>query len=58
MREEGVFSCMGTDKHPSKLRYIYEVAPLAFLVEKGGGATTTGSKPILDQKVENYIQRS
>jgi fructose-1,6-bisphosphatase len=48
MREEGVFSCMGTDKQPSKLRYIYEVAPLAMLVEKAGGAATTGTKSILD----------
>jgi sedoheptulose-bisphosphatase len=48
MKEEGVFSCMGTDRIPSKLRYIYEVAPLAFLIEKAGGLTTTGTKPILD----------
>jgi sedoheptulose-bisphosphatase len=48
MKEEGVFACMGTERVPSKLRYIYEVAPLAYLVEKAGGATTTGSKSILD----------
>lgn len=48
MKGEGVFSCMGTDDQPSKLRYIYEVAPLAFLVEKAGGAHCMGAQPILD----------
>jgi sedoheptulose-bisphosphatase len=37
IKGEGVFSCMGTDKQPSKLRFLYEVAPYAFLIEKAGG---------------------
>ncbi|KAM3145973.1 hypothetical protein pb186bvf_001951 [Paramecium bursaria] len=40
IKEEGVFTAFGTDKYPAKLRYLYECAPLAFLVEKAGGKST------------------
>ena len=31
-----------------KLRYLYEAAPMAFIMEKAGGVATTGSEDILD----------
>lgn len=31
-----------------KLRYLYEAAPMAFIMEKAGGVATTGSEAILD----------
>lgn len=31
-----------------KLRYLYEVAPMAFIIEKAGGIATTGSGRLLD----------
>ena len=30
------------------LRYLYEAAPMAFLLEKAGGIATTGTEHILD----------
>lgn len=31
-----------------KLRYLYEAAPMAFILEKAGGMATTGHEDILD----------
>ena len=31
-----------------QLRYLYEAAPMAFLMEKAGGIATTGTEMILD----------
>lgn len=36
-----------------KLRYLYEVAPMAFLMEKAGGLATTGMERILDVKPDD-----
>ena len=45
----GVFMYPGTTKAPDgKLRLLYECAPMAFLMEKAGGAASTGSERILD----------
>ncbi len=35
-------------KPQGKLRLLYECAPLAFVVEKAGGAATTGERDVLD----------
>ena len=35
-------------KFKFQLRYLYEAAPMAFLLEKAGGIATTGSEHILD----------
>jgi fructose-1,6-bisphosphatase I len=45
----GVFLYPGTIKQPQgKLRLLYEVAPLAFLVEQAGGKASNGTQNILD----------
>lgn len=48
----GVFLYPGDYSNPkkpkSKLRLLYEVAPLAFLMEQAGGAATTGAERALD----------
>ena len=31
-----------------QLRYLYEAAPMAFILEKAGGVATTGTEDILD----------
>jgi len=31
-----------------KLRFLYEAAPMAFILEKAGGMATTGNEDILD----------
>lgn len=45
----GVFGYPANKKTPNgKLRYLYEAAPMAFLLEKAGGIATTGTEHILD----------
>jgi fructose-1,6-bisphosphatase I len=48
----GVFLYPGDYSNPkkpkAKLRLLYEVAPLAFLMEQAGGAATTGAERALD----------
>jgi sedoheptulose-bisphosphatase len=39
LKGHGVFSCLKSDKHKAKLRVLYEVAPIGWLVEKAGGRT-------------------
>eukprot|EP00981_Chlorochromonas_danica_P010311 scaffold3107_cov176-Ochromonas_danica.AAC.8 len=50
----GVFGYPGDSKSApkGKLRYLPEVAPMAFLVEQAGGKASTGSGRILDEKIE------
>lgn len=49
LMQGGVFLYPGTVKQPAgKLRLLYEVAPLAFLVEQAGGRATNGTQAILD----------
>jgi len=45
----GIFGYPANKKTPNgKLRYLYEAAPMAFILEKAGGLATTGSENILD----------
>ena len=45
----GVFLYPGTVKAPNgKLRLLYEAAPLAYLAEQAGGASSNGTQNILD----------
>lgn len=54
----GVFCYPNDSKSPNgKLRYLYEAAPMAFLVEQAGGAATTGTMRILDVMPEKLHQR-
>merc|ERR1711976_1012523 len=41
-----------------RLRYLYEVEPMAFLVEQAGGRASTGLVPALDWKPEDIHQRA
>lgn len=48
-KREGVFSSISAMPHvPPKLRFLYEVAPISFLIEKAGGKSSDGYKSILD----------
>jgi sedoheptulose-bisphosphatase len=40
-----------------KLRFLYEVAPIAFLIEKAGGKSSDGEKSIMDVKVTGFVQK-
>ncbi len=43
--------------HPSRLHLIFELLPLAFLIEKAGGLTSDGEKSVLDIVIEGCEQR-
>lgn len=43
-----------TVAHPSRLSLLYEITPLAFLIEKAGGSATDGTRDVLDIEVKNY----
>lgn len=49
---------MISKSHPAKLRYLYEVAPMAYLVHKAGGSSTDGTQSIMDIVVVDYSQKS
>lgn len=43
--------------HPSRLQMIYEIIPVAFLIEKAGGKTSDGEKSVLDVPIQGYKQK-
>jgi len=58
LRENGVFANPHSSGAPAKLRFLYEVAPVAFLMEKAGGKTTNGNQSILDIEIDSYVMKS
>jgi len=58
LKEIGVFSLFGDAKNPCKLRYLYECAPLAFLIEKADGKSFNGESSVLDTVINGYEQKS
>jgi len=58
VKGKGIFSYPGSESCPAKLRLIYECAPLAYVVEKAGGASSDLEKSVLDIKVSDYDQRT
>lgn len=58
LRGNGVFSNPHSVSAPAKLRFLYEVAPVSFLMEKAGGKTSNGEKSILDIKIDSYVMKS
>ena len=57
----GVFlypaDCSHPQKPKPKLRLLYEVAPLAFIMEQAGGAATTGAERALDIQATSLHHR-
>ena len=59
LMQGGVFLYPGTMKKPEgKLRLLYEVAPLAFLVEQAGGSASDGTRAVLDLVPEKLHMRT
>jgi len=55
MKGEGIFSSVSyPGKVKPKLRFLYEVAPIAFLCEKAGGMSSDGEQSILDVPCNGY----
>jgi fructose-1,6-bisphosphatase len=43
--------------HPSRLHLIYEILPIAFLIEKAGGKTSDMNGSVLDVVINSYTQK-
>jgi fructose-1,6-bisphosphatase I len=58
IKGKGVFMYPAlTDSPNGKLRLLFELNPMAFLIEQAGGAATNGHMPILDIVPESLDQR-
>jgi len=59
IKGKGVFMYPAlTDSPNGKLRMLFELNPMAFLIEQAGGSATNGHIPILDIVPESLDQRS
>jgi fructose-1,6-bisphosphatase I len=59
IKNGGVFTYPALKKSPKgKLRLLFELQPMAFLIEQAGGSATDGKTNILDISVEDIGQRS
>lgn len=60
--EGGLFmypaDCSEPARPRPKLRLLYEVAPMAFIVEQAGGSASTGTGRVLDLQATEYHQRA
>jgi sedoheptulose-bisphosphatase len=48
---EGVFSSVSSTEVAPKLRVLYEILPIGFLVVKAGGQASSGVGPLLEMPV-------
>jgi len=59
IKKGGVFTYPALKKSPQgKLRLLFELQPMAFIMEQAGGLATDGHQDILSLKVENVNQLS
>ncbi len=59
LKGKGIFMYPALAGAPEgKLRLLFELNPMAFLIEQAGGAASTGTMPILDVPPEGYDQRA
>jgi len=59
MKGKGIFMYPALKDSPNgKLRLLFELNPMAYLVEQAGGAATNGCTPILDMEPEGLDQRA
>lgn len=58
VKGKGVFCNVASKNTKSKLRVLYEVAPIGFIMEKAGGLTSDGEGSVLDILIENTEQVS
>ena len=59
MKRGGIFTYPALKKEPQgKLRLLFELQPMAFIVEQAGGLATNGREDILSLTVTDLDQRS
>ena len=56
VKSRGIFCHGASALHPSRLNALYQVLPVAYLVEAAGGATSNGAQSALDVVVEREDQ--
>ena len=57
VKKQGVYVMLNSIAHPSRLSLLYEIVPLAFLIEKAGGSASDGNKGVLDLEIKGYKQK-
>ncbi|KAG6395428.1 hypothetical protein SASPL_146073 [Salvia splendens] len=58
VKEKGIFTNVTSPTAKAKLRLLFEVAPLGFLIEKAGGYSSDGKQSVLDKEVINLDDRT
>ncbi|CAA3003956.1 sedoheptulose-1,7-bisphosphatase, chloroplastic [Olea europaea subsp. europaea] len=58
VKEKGIFTNVTSPTAKAKLRLLFEVAPLGFLIEKAGGYSSDGKQSVLDRVVTNLDDRT
>ncbi|KAF5947860.1 hypothetical protein HYC85_013817 [Camellia sinensis] len=58
VKEKGVFTNVTSPSAKAKLRLLFEVAPLGFLIEKAGGYSSDGKQSVLDKVIVNLDDRT
>ena len=58
VKGKGIFVNVASKNTKSKLRMLYEVAPIGYLIEKAGGLSSEGEKSVLDVLIEDTEQVS
>ncbi|KAK8593234.1 hypothetical protein V6N12_045318 [Hibiscus sabdariffa] len=53
MKEKGIFTNVASPSAKAKLRLLFDVAPLGFLIEKAGGYKNDGYQSVLDKVINN-----
>eukprot|EP00981_Chlorochromonas_danica_P010719 scaffold3345_cov164-Ochromonas_danica.AAC.5 len=56
VKGKGVFVNVASKHTKSKLRVLYEVSPIGYIVEKAGGKSSEGEKSVLDIPITNTEQ--
>ncbi|XP_051121826.1 sedoheptulose-1,7-bisphosphatase, chloroplastic [Andrographis paniculata] len=58
VKEKGIFTNVASPSAKAKLRLLFEVAPLGFLIEKAGGHSSDGKKSVLEIVVDGLDDRT
>lgn len=58
VKEKGIFTNVISPTTKAKLRLLFEVAPLGFLVENAGGFSSDGQQSVLDKVIVNLDDRT
>lgn len=58
VKEKGIFTNVTSPTSKAKLRLLFEVAPLGFLIEQAGGYSSDGTQSVLDKVIVNLDDRT